>query len=147
MKQIRPNLKDSQAQEEQTDMNNRVPLFKDYLTVYIVWLLALFIPGLHHFYLGNTLRGFKYFFTFNEVLAGWILDLFELHVLLQKSVQEHGHVAGPLYCSCCAIWCYCMTCCHCCGLCFRPKPANNEQNTRATEEMDVVVTAQPLDAV
>jgi Mn2+/Fe2+ NRAMP family transporter len=54
-----------------------------------------------HFYLGNTLRGFKYLFTFNEVYAGWLLDLFELHVLLQRSVQEYGNVKAPFWCTCC----------------------------------------------
>ncbi len=43
---------------------------------------------------GNTNRGLKYFFTGNEALAGWLLDLFELHVLIQQSVQEHGHTNG-----------------------------------------------------
>jgi TM2 domain-containing membrane protein YozV len=59
-----------------------------------MWGCAAVIPGLHHFYLGNTNRGFKYLFTANEAYAGWLLDLFEMHVLIQASVQEHGHTNG-----------------------------------------------------
>lgn len=49
------------------------------------------------------MRGYKYLFTGNEVIAGWLLDLFELHVLIQQSVQQYGHTTG------------------CCKLCPPPK--------------------------
>ena len=116
LKHIRPNSKDMRDHEDDNTIH-RVPHFSDYFTVYIMWFLALLIPGLHHFYLGNTLRGFKYLFTFNEVYAGWLLDLFELHVLLQRSVQEYGNVKAPFWCSCCNMLWFVLCCFGCCGLC------------------------------
>ncbi len=145
LKQIRPNANDVRNQEDQQAITNRVPNFSDYVTVYIVWLLALLIPGAHHFYLGNTWRGIKYLCTFNEVMAGWILDLFELHVLLQKSVQEKGHVQGILWCSCCnALW-YILCCFGCCGAC-KKKPAQQDQLPQENDVEDGhnVITAQPI---
>jgi ATP-binding cassette subfamily A (ABC1) protein 3 len=110
LKQIRVNESDMSKLADQSAMDKRVPLFKDYFNAYCVWLLAGVIPGLHHFYLGNHWRGVKYLFTLNEVAAGWLLDLFDLHVLVQKSVQEHGHTGGiGTCCFCCG-----CTCCSCC---------------------------------
>ncbi len=145
LKQIRPNANDIRNQQDQKAISDRVPNFNDYVTVYIVWLLAAFIPGAHHFYLGNTWRGLKYFFTYNEVMAGWILDLFELHVLLQKSVQERGHVQGFLWCSCCnALW-YIFCCFGCFGV-FKAKATKHDHvhNTEEVEDGHNVVTAQPI---
>jgi hypothetical protein len=112
-----------------------VPLFRDYVMVYFVWCLALLIPGLHHFYLGNFWRGLKYFCTYNEVVAGWILDLFELHVLVQKSVQEYGHVEGVFYCKCCNMICFIACCFGCCGSC---KPKRNQEGNEEKEECDEI---------
>ena len=117
LKQIRPNDQDIRNQQDQQLINERIPLPRDYITGYLIWFLALFLPGLHHFYFGNFWRGMKYLCTGNEVLAGWILDLFELHILIQKSVQENGHVLGVCYCKCCAT----NPCCCCHGNCC-PKP-------------------------
>ena len=100
LKQIRPNDTDKMADNDQK--SRRVPTYRDYAVGYMVWLLAGVVPGLHHFYLGNTWRGVKYLLTFNEVFAGWFLDFFEMHVLVQKSVEEYGHTTGPCCCcSCC----------------------------------------------
>jgi streptolysin S family bacteriocin protoxin len=108
LKQIRVNVNDVSRSADQNNIDSRVPLFRDYFNAYCVWALAGFIPGLHHFYLGNFWRGVKYLCTFNEAYAGWLLDLFELHVLVQKSVQEHGHTAAIGNCGCC-----CCCCCKC----------------------------------
>jgi TM2 domain-containing membrane protein YozV len=110
-------------QQDQEAIDNRIPYPRDYITGYLVWFAALVIPGLHHFYLGNTRRGVKYLCTFNEVYAGWILDLFELHILIQKSVQEKGHVLGLCYCKCCL-----ANPCFCCFWPFCPKPVVSIEN-------------------
>lgn len=88
--------------EDQRETEPRVPQCSDYMMAYICWVLAFFIPGLHHFYLGNFWRGVKYLLTINELFVGWVLDVFELHVLVKKSVEEYG--SRPC--------CYC--CCNCC---------------------------------
>jgi energy-coupling factor transporter ATP-binding protein EcfA2 len=107
LKQIRPSNADQQALDDQHRVE-KFPTSSDYAMVYAAWLLAIIVPGLHHFYLGNTMRGVKYFLTWNEVFAGWFLDLFELHVLVQKSVEEYGHTTGP--CGCCMrTFCCCCT--------------------------------------
>lgn len=98
LKQIRPTNAESTLADQQRIGGPRVPTFQDYFLGYLIWLLAFFLPGLHHFYLGNTARGFKYLFTINEFLVGWVLDLFELHMLIRKSVDEFGNAR------CCA-WC------------------------------------------
>ena len=108
LKQIRPKESDLALLAKQNKADNRVPTKREYLTAYIIWVLAFFIPGLHHFYLKNYSRVFLYFFTINEFFFGWFLDLFELHILVQKSVQEHGNRA-----CCCGI---CGCCCACCRL-------------------------------
>jgi TM2 domain-containing membrane protein YozV len=91
LKQIRPNERDQQLLELQKQTESRVPRFADYAMAYAVFVLALVVPGLHHFYLGNFWRGIKYLCTCNELLVGWFLDLFELHVLVRKSVEQHGN--------------------------------------------------------
>jgi hypothetical protein len=125
-------------QQDQEEVNKRVPLMRDYITGYLVWAAAFFLPGLHHFYLGNFWRGMKYLCTGNEVEAGWLLDLFEMHVLIQKSVQEKGHVLGVCYCNSCAT----NPCCCCCWpLC--PKPTVTIQNNGNiyddTNDLDAVL--------
>lgn len=112
LKQIRPSNADARNQEDQQAMQSRVPQAKDYITGYCVWLLAGLLPGLHHFYLGNFWRGMKYLFTGNEVVAGWALDLFEMHVLIQQSVQQKGNIPGAFFCNCCYTCCCCFRCCH-----------------------------------
>lgn len=90
LKQIRPNERDEELLAEQRKTEQRVPQASDYIMAYTIFFLALIIPGLHHFYLGNFWRGVKYLFTLNELYVGWFLDLFELHVLLKKSVEQYG---------------------------------------------------------
>jgi ABC-type sulfate/molybdate transport systems ATPase subunit len=106
LKQIRPNEKDAMLLAEQKETESRIPQFSDYAMAYTCWLLAFFIPGLHHFYLGNFWRGIKYLFTLNELFVGWALDIFELHILVKKSVEEHG---SRTCCYCC------KSCCCCCS--------------------------------
>jgi len=101
LKQIRPSEKDAVLLEDQRKTEARVPQWADYLMAYLCWLLAFFVPGLHHFYLGNFWRGIKYLFTINELFVGWFLDIFELHVLVKKSVEEYGNRSCCYCCSCC----------------------------------------------
>jgi TM2 domain-containing membrane protein YozV len=100
LKQIRPTNPDAQAAEDTAAMKDKRPTSSDYAMGYFMWFLAALLPGLHHFYLGNTWRGLKYLFTFNEMYAGWLLDLFEIHVLVQKSVEQYGHTRGCCACCC-----------------------------------------------
>ena len=113
LKQIRPNENDLRSQKDEDDINNRRPLPRDYVNGYMMWLLSFFFPGLHQFYLGNFWRGVLYLFTLNLFFAGWILDLFEMHILIQKSVQEYGHAPGVCYCNCCFRNPFCCFCCCC----------------------------------
>jgi len=140
LKQIRPHANDLKNQEDQESIQNRVPLFRDYVMGYSMWLLAGFIPGLHHFYLGNFWRGMKYLFTGNEVYAGWALDLLDMHILIQKSVQEYGHVAGLCYCQCCVTnACFrACCCCGCCGRRGRAPTATTEGNNAALAHLEDV---------
>eukprot|EP01039_Chlorochromonas_danica_P002043 gene2043-2228_t len=98
LKQIRVNESDMAKLADQENLDKRIPMLQDYAIAYFIWFIALIIPGLHHFYLGNYWRGLKYLLTLNELEAGWLLDLFDMHVLVQKSVQERGHAR----CCCCA---------------------------------------------
>jgi ATP-binding cassette, subfamily A (ABC1), member 3 len=116
LKQIRPKESDMALLAKQNKADGRVPLASEYICGYLCWMLAFFIPGLHHFYLKNYSRGFLYLFTINEFFFGWFLDLFEMHILIQKSVQEHGN--SP----CCCGLCGC--CCACCRL-----PVEKEDST------------------
>ena len=99
LKQIRPNSRDLRNQEDQRAIEERVPRCLDYFLGYLMWLGALALPGLHHFYLGNFWRGLAYLVTLNQLYTGWLLDLCEVHVLVQQSVQEYGNTG-----LCC---CYC----------------------------------------
>jgi hypothetical protein len=105
---------------------------RDYVTGYLVWLVAGLVPGLHHVYLGNYWRGLKYFITMNEAIAGWALDLLELHILIQKSVQERGHVIQLCPSCCCSSDCWCCGCCCCCC-----PPSSAEKNGNHYEDNDV----------
>ena len=110
LKQIRPKESDMALMAKQKSADSRVPLRREYISAYLCWFFAFFIPGLHHFYFKNYKRGFLYLFTLNEFFFGWFLDLFELHILLQKSVIEHGNSACCCgHCECC---CACCVCCH-----------------------------------
>lgn len=104
LKQIRPNDQDVTLLAEQNKTEARIPRSTDYFNAYLCWALAFFIPGLHHFYLGNFWRGMKYLFTINEFFVGWFLDIFELHILVKKSVEEYGSrpCCSCFRCCCCA---------------------------------------------
>jgi TM2 domain-containing membrane protein YozV len=115
LKQIRPNENDVALLAEQRKTEARVPRASDYFNAYLCWLLAFFLPGLHHFYLGNFWRGLKYMLTINEFFVGWLLDIFELHILVKKSVEEYG--SQPV-CSCCR-----------CGCCKAKNEQNNSSNS------------------
>jgi len=113
LKQIRPTASDVFNQLDQQSFDQRIPGFADYFTGYVMLILAIFVPGLHHFYLGNFWRGVWYLITINEIMAGWFLDVFEMHVLIQQSVQQHGNIEGVMFCTCCNFYCY-LCCCLCC---------------------------------
>lgn len=132
MKQIRPNQNDVRNLKDQETFDHRVPTFRDYFTGYMFWFFALLIPGLHHFYLGNTWRGVKYLFTLNEVMAGWFLDLFEMHVLIQKSVQEYGHIRHI-----CCTNCMLDNCCYCC-CCASDRNTPQSRFGSVAEEAEVI---------
>lgn len=137
LKQIRVNQSDMVKLADQQEMDSRVPNFSDYFNAYLVWAVAGFFPGLHHFYLGNFWRGVKYFCTGNEVVAGWLLDLFDLHVLVQKSVQEFGHTRGLCTCCCCFTCSSCCGCCKCCCCCC-PTSKNEANHSTRTSPRDIV---------
>ena len=90
LKQIRPNQAESLLEQNSEEVK-RVPNSTDYIRGWICLLFAIFIPGLHHFWLGNIARGFKYLFTLNEFLVGWLLDAAEMNSLISKSVEENGN--------------------------------------------------------
>ncbi len=43
------------------------------------------VAGLHHFFLGNYIRGFLYLFTLGLFYIGTIFDLFHIPAMLQKT--------------------------------------------------------------
>lgn len=120
MKQIRPADPEARAAEDKSVVYTE-PSIGDYFLGYLFLFLAIFLPGYHHFALRNYYRGWKYLLTINEVYCGWVLDIFEMHVLVQKSVREHGHL--PLFpcVECCG-------CCCCCCACMKKKIANDPEN-------------------
>jgi TM2 domain-containing membrane protein YozV len=104
LKQIRPSNEETSVAEAEKIGGVRKPLCRDYFWGYFIWLLSFALPGFHHFYLGNTMRGLKYLFTLNELWVGWFLDLFELHVLIRTSVEEYGNSTVCTkggFCGCC----------------------------------------------
>ncbi len=110
LKKIRPNDTDHEYIDEDDKLSKVAdPTVGDYVLGYLSFFFALLIPGLHHFVLGNTGRGFKYLFSFNEVYIGWFLDFFEINILIAKSVHENGH----LNCWLCSCLFSIFTCCKC----------------------------------
>jgi TM2 domain-containing membrane protein YozV len=95
LKKIRPNSADLASLNAQAKVENRVPKKFDFVFGYLAWFIALFLPGFHHFYLGEFWKGVIYLVTLNQLWFGWLLDLCEMHVLVQQSVQKYGN------CSCC----------------------------------------------
>lgn len=63
-------------------MNNSIKMFICYALCLIGFLG---VAGLHHFYLGNYIRGFIYLFTFGLFYLGTVFDLFSIPVLVQKT--------------------------------------------------------------
>jgi TM2 domain-containing membrane protein YozV len=129
LKQIRPTNTDAQeAADAAAVASSKKPTGCDYAMAYFMWLCAIVIPGLHHFYLGNFWRGMKYLFTFNEVYAGWLLDLFEIHVLVQKSVEQYGHTRGCFACCCGSA---------CCRSCSKAPAATRNAHNDSTSNASV----------
>jgi len=124
LKQIRPTGSDDESNINAEDKVEFLkPHFGDYLIGYIALLIAVLLPGFHHIVLRNYWRGVKYFFSWNEVMCGWVLDVFEMHVLVQRSVQEYGHLNILQLCICCCGGCNCCNrCCSClfksCQMCW-----------------------------
>jgi len=137
LKKIRPAEADGVLIDEDNKISKLAdPNSNDYFFGYLSLLLAIFIPGFHQFQLGNTCRGWKYLFTFNEMYIGWFLDLFEMHIFIKQSVQERGHL------QCCCLFraigyvflaafnaitlCRCWLCrqCGCCKFCAPPQKQN-----------------------
>lgn len=52
-------------------------MMKSKTTAYLLWFFLGFL-GVHKFYLGKTLMGILYFFTFGIFGIGWLIDLFTL---------------------------------------------------------------------
>lgn len=122
LKQIRPSNEESTLAEQERIGGVRRPMFRDYFFGYVIWFFSFFFFGAHHFYLGNTDRGWKYLLTGNEIQVGWFLDLFELHVLIKKSVEEFGSTTNGTRAGSC--FCCGGCCCSCCG-----KSANDSATT------------------
>jgi len=60
---------------------------------YVTWMPAgLF--GAHHFYLGNTGRGFLYLFTVGLFGVGWIIDGFRIPTLVKEANARSGFQAN-----------------------------------------------------
>ncbi len=104
LKQIRPvpTEEDMRQSVDGNQKTSNTPTFLDYINGYSIWLIAIALPGLHQFYLGDIWRGLKYLFTVNECWVGWCLDLCEMHVLIQKRVEQYGHSQTCCCCACCA---------------------------------------------
>lgn len=116
LKQIRPATEELSLADRSTEMDlasgrsrsgsvsdrpqTRTPTVLDYFNGYTMWLMSGIIPGVHQFYLGDSWRGVKYFFTLNELYVGWLLDLFEMHILIQKRVEQYGNSPSVCCCNC-----------------------------------------------
>ncbi|MBN2531469.1 MAG: TM2 domain-containing protein [Spirochaetales bacterium] len=57
-------------------------------TARILWVLSLFIPGLHRFYLGKWLSGLLYLFTGGFGLIGTFIDFFRLPKMVADANRE-----------------------------------------------------------
>jgi predicted transcriptional regulator len=70
---------------------------------YLFWALAIFIPGMHRFYLGKIGSGIVHFFTGNLFFIGWIVDFFKLPQMVReanlkleyKQVLHSGEISLP----------------------------------------------------
>ena len=108
--------------EEEDEIVKIPPTCTDYVIAYVCLFLAIFIPGLHRFVLGEYYSGVFYLFTFNEFLVGWAVDWFRLPWIVERSVTKFGHLRCCRCCcggaypyvegaagrrtSCCQLWCY-----------------------------------------
>ena len=141
LKQIRPNDSDEVNAEDRVTFLK--PHIGDYIVGYLALILAVILPGFHQIVLRNYWRGAKYFFSWNEVMCGWILDVFEMHVLIQRSVQEFGHLNLCQLCVCCCgslcgfccrfcrqCWFYLCCCCCCCTPPAWRTPPRDQQGGR-----------------
>ena len=93
---------------DENQLAPRVPTFQDYLFYLLAWAPSALLPGLHQCTLGNRWEGLTYLFTANWCYVGWVLDLFDTRVLVQRAVEEHGHV--ECFCS---LLCSSLCCCCC----------------------------------
>ena len=96
LKQIRPSGIEALDPDQQSK-EARKAHFADLFNGYLVWMMALFLPGLHQWYFGNTPRAIKYLFTVNEVLVGWGLDLIDIHIFVQQRVEQYGNSEGIFF--------------------------------------------------
>jgi len=158
LKEIRPHENEVVSNENVIEFTQ--PHIGDYIIAYMALLLAAFplFSGAHHFVLRNNWRGAKYFFTWNEIMCGWLLDIFDMRVLVQRSVQEHGHVdifkcflCGWGFCctsSCYACFyylCCCWSCCCCCFKWFCSPPSKRSQpaGTTVGDQTTTPINSQP----
>jgi ABC-type multidrug transport system ATPase subunit len=115
LKKIRPNQEALEDEEEAAAKALR-PTYLDYFFGILSLFFALLVPGFHRCFLGDCWNGCFYFWTCNELFAGWLLDLCEIHILVQHAVQQFGH----LTCRCCTwpfrccYWAWYYLCCCCC---------------------------------
>lgn len=54
----------------------------------MLWVLSLFIPGLHRFYLGKWATGLLYFFTWGFGFLGTFIDFFRLPKMVADANRE-----------------------------------------------------------
>ncbi len=126
LKKIRPDEADNVFVDEENSLSKVAdPTVGDYALGYLSFFFAILIPGLHHFVLGNTCRGYKYLFSLNEVYIGWFLDFFEINILIKKSVHENGHLNCWL-CSCMFSLMTCFRCWCCTRLCCSAKEKKSD---------------------
>ena len=130
LKQIRPSTEQEPGSVDVREASiasaakniSKKPNWLDYFNGYTIWLISALLPGLHQFYLGDTWRGVKYFFTANELWVGWMLDLFEMHVLIQKRVEQYGNSRA----------CFCFSCCYTVQDSSAPIGRESHQGTQMT---------------
>ncbi len=58
-------------------------------------IIAYFISGFHHFYLGRIGWGFAYVFTLGFCGIGWIIDIFRLKSLVKKTNKSINNKNTP----------------------------------------------------
>ncbi|MBN2736921.1 MAG: TM2 domain-containing protein [Spirochaetales bacterium] len=55
----------------------------------LMWVLSLFVPGLHRFYLGKIGSGLLYFFTWNLGFLGFLIDGLSLpNMVAEANLRE-----------------------------------------------------------